>query len=69
MKMIKVRLLVSRSGNDGAFSRGDEISVPENEVPHMLAAGQCEVVGTWKPTRARVVETAVQADTAEKAGG
>lgn len=59
MKMIKVRMLVSRSGNDGACIPGDVIEVPENEVPHMLAAGQCETIGRYSPPRSRAVETAV----------
>ncbi len=65
--MIKVKLLVSRSGNAGASAPGDEIEVPENEVPHMLAAGQCEVLGTYKPSRSRPVERAVDAAAPETA--
>jgi hypothetical protein len=67
MKLVKVKLLVSRSGEAGAFAPGDEIDVPENEVPHMLAAEQCVVVGKWNPTRNVAVETAVPGDDAERA--
>lgn len=42
MKTVLVKLLVSRSGNDGAFVAGDEILVPENEVGPMLDAGQID---------------------------
>ena len=41
--MVKVKLLVSRSGADGAFSAGDVIEVSADEAKRMAAAGQCEL--------------------------
>ena len=65
MKTVKVKILVSRASNDGACSPGDVIEVPENEAPHMVAAGQCEIIG--KMPRGGVVERAVPGDASEKA--
>ncbi len=65
--MIKVRMLVSRSGNDGAVAPGDVIDVPENEVAPMMAAAQCEPVEPFRPSRRASAERAVPADSAEKA--
>ena len=56
-----VKLLVSRSGADGAFNRGQEIEVSEAEAARMIEAGQCE------PVRAEKRETAVARPRAEKA--
>lgn len=55
---MKVKLLVSRSGSDGAFAPGDEIDVSDAEAKRMIEAGQCE------PVRGKKAET-----TAKKAGG
>ncbi len=49
---MKVRLLVSRSGLDGAFNRGDEIDVPKGEAARMIEAGQAEPVRSAKPQTA-----------------
>lgn len=38
---MKVKLLVGRSGADGAFAPGDEILVSDAEGLRMIAAGQC----------------------------
>lgn len=58
---MKVRMLVSRSGSDGAFGPGDVIDVPANEAENMVAAGQCEIV------REAAVERAVKPAKSEKA--
>jgi len=58
---MKVRLLVSRSGADGAFSAGDEIDVGDAEAVRMIEAGQCE------PVRSATVERAVSRAKPEKA--
>jgi len=50
---MKVKLLVSRSGADGAHDRGDEIEVGEAEGLRMIEAGQAI------PVRAAAHETAV----------
>lgn len=42
--MVKVKLLVSRSGPDTADNAGDEIEVDAAEAKRMIAAGQA--VGT-----------------------
>lgn len=49
---MKIRLLVSRSGADGAFSPGAEIDVSDSEAKRMIEAGQAE------PLRAAMPETA-----------
>ena len=59
--MVKVKLLVSRSGADGAFSAGDVIEVSADEAKRMTAAGQCELV------RAAAPEKATKRSKAEKA--
>lgn len=69
MKMVRVRLLVSRAGEDGAQNRGDEILVPENEVKPMTEAGQCELVDEAAPKRGAPKERAVKAPKVEKAVG
>ena len=50
--MIKVMMLVSRSGADGAFGPGDVIEVSAAEAGRMVAAGQCELVRAVEPERA-----------------
>ena len=42
---MKVKLLVSRSGTEGAFSPGDEIEVSGDEAKRMIEAGQAAPVG------------------------
>ena len=42
MDTVLVKLLVSRSGTDGAFAPGDHIEAPENEVLPMLDGGQID---------------------------
>jgi hypothetical protein len=59
--VMKIKLLVSRSGADGAFSPGDEITVSDNEAVRMIEAGQAE------PLRTKKVERAVKARKSEKA--
>ena len=49
---MKVKLLVSRTGADGAQNRGDEIDVSPAEAKRMVDAGQCEIVRTAKAERA-----------------
>lgn len=49
---MKIKLLVSRSGVDGAQNRGDEIDVPEAEAERMIAAMQAERVDAPKADRA-----------------
>jgi hypothetical protein len=59
---MKVKMLVSRSGADGAFAPGDVIDVPADEGQRMIKAGQCELVRSRKVERAVAVpafETAV----------
>lgn len=59
--MIKVKLLVSRSGPAGAFNAGDEIQVGADEAGRMVAAGQAvmvRAVKTEKATRKAKVERA-----------
>lgn len=43
---MKVKLLVSRSGADGAFSPGDEIEVSADEAKRMIEAGQASPVAS-----------------------
>lgn len=50
--MIKVKMLVSRSGADGAFAPGEIISVSPDEATRMVAAGQCEIVRAARPEKA-----------------
>ena len=49
---MKVRLLVPRSGNDGAQNIGDIVDVSAEEAEAMVAAGQCEILRRGKPERA-----------------
>ena len=42
MGTVLVKLLVSRSGTDGAFAAGDYIAVPKNEVLPMLDGDQID---------------------------
>ncbi len=58
---MKVKLLVSRSGADGAQNRGDIIEVSDDEGPRMIEAGQAE------PIRSAAKEIAVSKRKAEKA--
>lgn len=51
---MKVRLLVSRSGTDGAFAPGDVIEVDAAEARRMVDAGQCEVLAA-DPVKERAV--------------
>lgn len=55
--MIKVRMLVPRTGTD----LGDTVDVTSGEAERMVAAGQCEIV------RSKKVERAVKSRKAEKA--
>ena len=57
---MKIRLLVSRSGAEGAFSAGDEIEVSGAEGKRMIEAGQAE------PVRAAARETASRSGKGEK---
>lgn len=41
---MKVKMLVSRSGADGAFAPGDVIEVSSDEAKRMIEAGQAEAV-------------------------
>lgn len=58
---MKIKLLVSRSGPDGAFNAGDEIDVETEEAGRMIGAGQAE------PVREAKVERAVSKAKPEKA--
>lgn len=49
---MKVKLLVPRSGNDGAQNIGDTVDVSVEEYEAMLAAGHCEPARRAKPERA-----------------
>lgn len=50
---MKVKLLMSRSGADGAQNAGDEIEVSNNEAKRMIEAGQAvPAVGDVKPEKA-----------------
>lgn len=48
---MKVKLLISRSGVDGAFSPGDVIDVDEKTAQRMFLAGQCQIMDK-KPEKA-----------------
>ncbi len=61
--MVKVKLLVARSGPAGAFNVGSEIDVDAAEADRMVAAGQAELV------RAVKKETATRKKKAERANG
>lgn len=50
--MVRIKMLVSRSGADGAFAPGDELEVPTDEARRMVAAEQCEIVRGRKPESA-----------------
>lgn len=58
---MRVKLLVSRVGDDFVQTRGDEIDVSADEGQRMIEAGQAELV------RAAGPERAVQAAKTEKA--
>lgn len=58
---MKIKLLTSRSGLDGAFAIGDEIDVSDAEGARMIEAGQA------MPVRAEKRETATRKPSAEKA--
>lgn len=58
---MKVKLLVSRSGADGAQNMGDEINVDNDEAKRMFEAGQAV------PVRGSIPEKAVKRTKAEKA--
>ncbi len=58
---MKVKLLVSRSGPDGAQNAGDEIDVSGEEAKRMVGAGQAELI------RSKKVEKAVASPKVEKA--
>lgn len=49
--MVKVKLLVPRTGPAGAQNAGDEIEVPAADAQRMVDAGQCEIVRGNKPER------------------
>lgn len=58
--MVKVKLLVSRSGPDGSFAPGDEIEVSANEAKRMIERGQAEPVRNAAPaSRKRSIERAI----------
>ena len=50
--MVKVKLLVARSGADGAFNAGDTVEVSGDEAGRMVAAGQAEMIRAAKPEKA-----------------
>ena len=50
--MVKVKMLVSRSGADGASNVGDVIEVSGDEAGRMVAANQAEMVRAAKPEKA-----------------
>lgn len=58
---MKIKLLVSRAGPDGAFNAGDEIDVDAAEAARMIEAGQAS------PVRDARIERAVAPSKAEKA--
>lgn len=68
MDTVLVKLLVSRSGTDGAFAPGDHIAVPENEVLPMLDAGQIDpefgVAADMAAARLAAPQEAVEAQAA-----
>ena len=45
---MKIKLLVSRSGADGAYNAGDEIEVSGDEAKRMIEAGQAEPLRTYQ---------------------
>lgn len=50
---MKIKLLTSRSGSDGAFNVGDVIDVPKDEAVRMIEKGQAQPVrGRQSPERA-----------------
>lgn len=49
---MKVKLLVSRSGVDGAKNAGDIIDVSADEGQRMIDAGQAEIVRAAAPEKA-----------------
>lgn len=50
---MKIKLLVSRSGVDGAQNVGDEIEVSNDEAKRMIEAGQAEPLrGNREPEKA-----------------
>lgn len=51
---MKVKLLVSRAGADGAFAPGDEIEVSDAEGARMIKAGQCTPVSGAKREKATI---------------
>lgn len=58
---MKIKMLVSRSGADGAVDAGQEIEVPDAEAIRMIEADQAVAIREQKPQRA------VKKPTAEKA--
>lgn len=48
MAQMKIKMLVSRSGADGAVDAGDEIEVDAAEAKRMIEAGQAQPVRTGK---------------------
>jgi hypothetical protein len=58
---MKIKLLTSRAGADGAFAAGDEIEVSDAEAARMIEAGQA------LPVREQRVEKATRKPRAEKA--
>lgn len=58
---MKIKLLVSRSGANGAQNRGEEIEVDADEAKRMIEAGQAE------PVRSAKVEKATAKKPTEKA--
>lgn len=45
---MKIKLLVSRTGPNGAENTGDVIEVPSDEAKRMVDAGQAEVARSAK---------------------
>jgi hypothetical protein len=60
---MKVKLLVSRAGADGAFAPGDEIEVGTAEAGRMIEAGQAV------PVRGETLSAKPQIERAVKASG
>jgi len=58
---MKVKLLVSRAGVEGAQNRGEIVEVSTDEAGRMVEAGQAEMVRATSP------EKAVKRTKAEKA--
>lgn len=61
MADVKIRLLVSRSGNSESHPPGAEIIAPAEEAARMQAEGQCEILRDRQP------KTAVKRARPEKA--